>query len=85
MPLHPTAIVLIHDYLDAAAGRGLEDTGAVFRSTSNNRDKQLQKQLRQTEYTSWYRNTQKSWGSTSVLPHPSASYSGDYRVHRDLL
>jgi site-specific recombinase XerD len=38
VPLHPAASGLIHDYLDAA-GHSLEDTGALFRSTSNNRVK----------------------------------------------
>ena len=42
--MHPAASGLIHDYLDAA-GHGLEDTGALFRSTSNNRDKQSQKPI----------------------------------------
>ncbi len=44
LPLHPAASGLIHDYLDAA-GHGLEDTGALFRSTSNNRDKESQKPI----------------------------------------
>jgi len=44
LPLHPAASGLIHDYLDAA-GHGLEDTGALFRSASNNRDKESQKPI----------------------------------------
>ncbi|MDE2387551.1 MAG: tyrosine-type recombinase/integrase [Betaproteobacteria bacterium] len=44
VPLHPAASGLIHDYLDAA-GHGLEDTGALFRSTSNNRIKGSQKPI----------------------------------------
>ncbi|MBP6512235.1 MAG: tyrosine-type recombinase/integrase [Bacteroidia bacterium] len=44
IPLHPAASGLIHDYLEAA-GHGLEDTGALFRSTSNNRDKESQKPI----------------------------------------
>mgnify|MGYP000856709098 FL=1 len=44
LPLHPAASSLIHDYLDAA-GHGLEDTGALFRSASNNRDKESQKPI----------------------------------------
>jgi integrase/recombinase XerD len=44
LPLHPAASGLIHDYLDAA-GHGLEDTGALFRSASNNRDKESQKPM----------------------------------------
>ncbi|MDP1786102.1 tyrosine-type recombinase/integrase [Nitrosomonas sp.] len=44
VPLHPAASGLIHDYLDAA-GHGVEDNGALFRSTSNNRDKQSQKPI----------------------------------------
>lgn len=44
VPLHPAASGLIHDYLDAA-GHGLEDTGALFRSASNNRDKESQKPI----------------------------------------
>ncbi|HRB96996.1 MAG TPA: tyrosine-type recombinase/integrase [Nitrosomonas sp.] len=44
LPLHPAASGLIHDYLDAA-GHGPEDTGALFRSTSNNRDKESQKPI----------------------------------------
>ncbi|PXW83286.1 site-specific recombinase XerD [Nitrosomonas sp. Nm84] len=44
VPLHPAASGLIHDYLDAA-GHGLEDTGALFRSASNNRIKGSQKPI----------------------------------------
>ena len=44
LPLHPAASGLIHDYLDAA-GHDLEDMGALFRSASNNRDKQSQKPI----------------------------------------
>ena len=44
VPLHPAASGLIHDYLDAA-GHSLEDTGALFRSASNNRDKESQKPI----------------------------------------
>lgn len=44
VPLHPAASGLIHDYL-AAAGHGLEDTGALFRSVSNNRQKKSQKAI----------------------------------------
>ena len=44
VPLHPAASGLIHEYLDAA-GHGLEDTGALFRSTSNNRVKGSQKAI----------------------------------------
>ncbi|MDH5409190.1 MAG: tyrosine-type recombinase/integrase, partial [Gammaproteobacteria bacterium] len=36
VPLHPAASGLIHDYLEAA-GHELEDSGALFRSISNNR------------------------------------------------
>jgi len=42
--LHLAASSLIHDYLDAA-GHGLEDTGALFRSASNNRVKESQKPI----------------------------------------
>jgi integrase/recombinase XerD len=44
VPLHPAASGLIHDYL-ADAGHGLEDTGALFRSVSNNRQKESQKAI----------------------------------------
>jgi site-specific recombinase XerD len=44
VPLHPAASGLIHDYLDAA-GHGLEDTGALFRSASNNRNKDSQQSI----------------------------------------
>lgn len=44
VPLHPAASGLIHDYLDAA-GHSLEDMGALFRSTSNNRVKGSQKPI----------------------------------------
>ena len=44
VPLHPAASGLIHDYLDSA-GHGHEDTGALFRSASNNRDKESQKPI----------------------------------------
>lgn len=44
VPLHPAASGLIHDYLNAA-GHGLEDMGALFRSASNNRDKESQKPI----------------------------------------
>ncbi|MBS0299813.1 MAG: tyrosine-type recombinase/integrase [Proteobacteria bacterium] len=44
VPLHPAVSGLIHDYLDAAE-HGHEDTGALFRSTSNNRDKESQKPI----------------------------------------
>ena len=36
VPLHPAASGFIHDYLDAVE-HGLDETGALFRSTSNNR------------------------------------------------
>jgi site-specific recombinase XerD len=36
LPLHPGTNALIHDYL-AAAGHDTEDSGALFRSVSNNR------------------------------------------------
>jgi integrase/recombinase XerD len=36
LPLHPGTNALIHDYL-AAAGRDMDDNGALFRSVSNNR------------------------------------------------
>ncbi len=35
VPLHPAASGLIHEYVEAAR-HGMEDTGALFRSTSNN-------------------------------------------------
>lgn len=44
VPLHPAANGLIHDYL-ADAGHELEETGALFRSVSNNRIKESQKAL----------------------------------------
>jgi integrase/recombinase XerD len=44
VPLHPAASGLIHEYLDAAE-YGLEDTGALFRSISNNRIKGSQKAI----------------------------------------
>lgn len=44
VPLHPAAGGLIHDYLEAA-GHELEDNGALFRSTSNNRAQGSQKAI----------------------------------------
>jgi site-specific recombinase XerD len=44
IPLHPAVSGLIHDYLDAA-GHGFEETGALFRSVSNNRDKESQQPI----------------------------------------
>jgi len=44
VPLHPAASGLIHDYLDAS-GHGHEEAGALFRSASNNRDKESQKPI----------------------------------------
>ncbi|MER0170252.1 MAG: integrase [Proteobacteria bacterium SG_bin4] len=44
VPLHPAASGLIHDYLDAA-GHDHEETGALFRSVSNNRIKESQKPI----------------------------------------
>ncbi|PXW80380.1 site-specific recombinase XerD [Nitrosomonas sp. Nm84] len=44
LPLHPAASGLIHDYLDAA-GHSHEETGALFRSVSNNRDKESQQPI----------------------------------------
>jgi len=43
-PLHPAASGLIHEYVEAA-GHGLEDAGALFRSTSNNRVEGSQKAI----------------------------------------
>jgi site-specific recombinase XerD len=40
VPLHPGTNALIHDYLDAA-GRGTDDSGALFRPIKNNRTGQL--------------------------------------------
>ena len=44
MPLHPAANGLIHNYLDAAR-HGLEESGALFRSRSNNRIEGSQKAI----------------------------------------
>ncbi|MCB0284374.1 MAG: tyrosine-type recombinase/integrase [Calditrichaeota bacterium] len=44
VPLHPAASGLIHEYMEAA-GHGMEDTGALFRSTSNNRVEGSQKAI----------------------------------------
>lgn len=44
VPLHPAASGLIHEYVEAA-GHGMEDTGALFRSTSNNRVEGSQKAI----------------------------------------
>jgi site-specific recombinase XerD len=44
IPLHPAASGLIHDYLDAAE-HGHEETGALFRSVSNNRNKESQQPI----------------------------------------
>jgi integrase/recombinase XerD len=44
VPLHPAAGGLIHEYLEAA-GHELEENGALFRSTSNNRVAGLQKAI----------------------------------------
>jgi site-specific recombinase XerD len=44
VPLHPAASGLIHEYLDAAE-HGLEDTGSLFRSVSNNRIQGSQKAI----------------------------------------
>jgi site-specific recombinase XerD len=44
VPLHPAASGLIHDYLDVAR-HGHEETGALFRSVSNNRIKESQKPI----------------------------------------
>ncbi|SDY68043.1 tyrosine-type recombinase/integrase [Nitrosomonas halophila] len=38
LPIHPQVSGLLHDYLEAA-GHGEEDTGPLFRSLSNNRNK----------------------------------------------
>lgn len=44
IPLHPAVSGLIHDYLEAN-GHGQEETGALFRSVSNNRDKKSQQPI----------------------------------------
>lgn len=44
IPLHPAASGLIHDYLDASR-HGHEETGALFRSVSNNRHKESQQPI----------------------------------------
>jgi len=44
VPLHPAASGLIHEYMEAA-GHGMEDTGALFRSASNNRVEGSQKAI----------------------------------------
>ncbi|GJL71975.1 MAG: integrase [Nitrosomonas sp.] len=44
VPLHPAAGGLIHEYLEAA-GHDLDENGALFRSTSNNRQKESQKTI----------------------------------------
>ncbi len=44
VPLHPAASGLIHDYL-ADAGHDLQDMGALFRSVSNNHQKESQKAI----------------------------------------